>query len=95
MVIGPKSGTYALILSSASYARIQIGYLGRMQVERGYYFHLGSESGPYGLRAQIAHHQRLSTRARCRIGYLRAHTRLRSAGYPSRRYTLFDQSAMC
>jgi Uri superfamily endonuclease len=46
MVIEPKPGTYALILSCTSNARIKIGLLGAMQLQRGYYVYLGSALGP-------------------------------------------------
>jgi Uri superfamily endonuclease len=54
MVIEPKPGTYVLILSCASNAHIQIGCLGIMQLQRGYYVYVGSSLGPRGLRARIA-----------------------------------------
>jgi Uri superfamily endonuclease len=81
MVIEAKPGTYALILSCASDARIQVGRLGTMQLQRGYYVYLGSALGPGGLRARIAHHQKLSTRPHWHIDYLRAHTRLHSVWF--------------
>ncbi|MGD1103787.1 MAG: DUF123 domain-containing protein [Terriglobia bacterium] len=65
-------------LSCASNARIQIGRRGTMQLQRGYYVYLGSALGPGGLRARIAHHQKLSTRPHWHIDYLRAHSRLHS-----------------
>jgi Uri superfamily endonuclease len=77
-VIQPKPGTYALILSCASTARIQIGRLGTMQLQRGYYVYLGSALGPGGLRARLAHHLKVSLRPHWHIDYLRAHTRLHS-----------------
>jgi Uri superfamily endonuclease len=88
MVIEPKPGTYALILSCASNARIQAGRLGTMQLQRGYYVYLGSALGPGGLRARIAHHQKLSARPHWHIDYLRAHTRLHSVwiNYDGRRH---------
>ena len=88
MVIDPKPGTYALILYCAGNARIQIGRLGTMQLQRGYYVYLGSAFGPGGLRARIAHQQKLSSRPHWHIDYLRAHTRLHSAWlvYDGRRH---------
>lgn len=88
MVIGPKPGTYALILSCASKARIQVGRLGIMQLQHGYYVYLGSALGPGGLRARIAHHQKLSTRPHWHIDHLRAHTRILSVwlNYDGRRH---------
>ncbi len=78
MVVEPKPGTYALVLSCASNARIQIGRLGTVQLQRGYYVYLGSALGHGGLRARIAHHQKPATRPHWHIDYLRAHTRLHS-----------------
>ena len=75
IIIEPKPGTYTLILSCASDARIQVGRLGTMQLQRGYYVYLGSALGPGGLRARIAHHQKLSLRPHWHIDYLRAHCR--------------------
>jgi len=78
MIIEPKPGTYALVLSCASTARIQVGRLGMMQLQRGYYVYLGSALGPGGLHARIAHHQKLARRPHWHIDYLRAYTRLQS-----------------
>ena len=88
MVIEPKPGTYALILSCASNAHIRIGRLGTMQLQHGYYVYLGSALGSGGLRARIAHHQKLSTQPHWHIDYLRAHTRLHSVWfrYDARRH---------
>ena len=60
MVLEPKPGTYALILSCSTDFGIQIGRLGTMRLQPGYYVYLGSALGPGGLRARIAHHQKLS-----------------------------------
>jgi hypothetical protein len=45
MVIEPKPGIYTLLLSCASNARIQVGRLGTMQLQRGFYVYLGSALG--------------------------------------------------
>jgi len=50
MVIEPKLGTYALILSCGTNARIQIGHLGMMELQRGYYVYLGVR---WGLGASV------------------------------------------
>jgi len=76
MVIEPKPGTYALIVSCESTARIQIGRLGTMQLQGGYYVYLGSALGRGGLRARIAHHQKPSSRPHWHIDYLRVHTQI-------------------
>ena len=78
MVIEPRRGTYTLILSCERNARIQIGRLGKMQLQPGYYVYVGSALGAAGLRARIAHHQKLTSRPHWHIDYLRPHTRLHS-----------------
>jgi Uri superfamily endonuclease len=78
IVIEPKPGTYALILSCASNARLQIGRLGIIQLQCGYYVYVGSALGAGGLRSRITHHQKLSAQPHWHIDYLRAHTRLHS-----------------
>jgi Uri superfamily endonuclease len=60
MVLEPKPGTYALILSCSTNIRVQIGRLGTMLLQPGYYVYLGSALGSGGLRARIAHHQKPS-----------------------------------
>lgn len=88
MVVESKPGTYALILFCASHTRIQIGHLGTIRLERGYYVYVGSALGPGGLRARIAHHQRRSPRPHWHIDYLRSHTRSHSLwlSYDRRRH---------
>ena len=76
IIIEPKPGTYALVLSCRTNARIQVGRLGTMRLQRGYYVYLGSALGAGGLRARIAHHQKRSTRPHWHIDYLRAHTQI-------------------
>ena len=45
IIIEPKPGTYTLILSCASDARIQVGRLGTMQLQRGITFTWGARWG--------------------------------------------------
>jgi Uri superfamily endonuclease len=78
MVIEPKPGTYALVLFCETNTRIQIGRLGMMQLQRGYYVYVGSALAPGGLRARITHHQQLTIRPHWHIDYLQAQTRLHS-----------------
>jgi Uri superfamily endonuclease len=76
MVLDLKPGTYALILSCVSNARIQIGCQGTLELRPGYYVYLGSALGHGGLRARIAHHQKLSLRPHWHIDYLRTHSQI-------------------
>ena len=88
IVIGLRAGTSALILSCVRNARIHIGRLGKMQLQTGYYVYIGSALGPGGLRARVAHHQKLTSRLLWHIDYLRAHTRIHSVwlNYDGRRH---------
>jgi Uri superfamily endonuclease len=45
MVLEPKPGTYALILSCSTDFGIQIGRLGTMRMQPGFYVYLGSGLG--------------------------------------------------
>ena len=76
MPLEPKPATYALILSCSADNGIQIGLLGTIRLQPGYYVYLGSALGPGGLRARIGHHQKPSTRPHWHIDYLRAHSRV-------------------
>ena len=74
--VKPEPGTYALILLSTKQGVIRIGRLGRLRLQPGFYVYVGSALGPGGVRARVAHHQRVSPRPRWHIDYLRARTRL-------------------
>ncbi len=67
-----KPGTYALVLVSAAARTIQVGKLGELAVEPGFYVYVGSAAGPGGLRARVARHLRDSKRIHWHIDYLRS-----------------------
>jgi Uri superfamily endonuclease len=69
------SGSYAIVLYSGSACRIQVGRLGPLDVEPGYYIYLGSAFGPGGVKARVGRHWRGSGRKRWHVDYLRAVTR--------------------
>jgi Uri superfamily endonuclease len=71
-----EPGTYALVLASATARTIQIGKLGDLVVEPGFYVYVGSATGPGGLRARVARHLRESKRIHWHIDYLRGVTSL-------------------
>src|SRR5208337_1419018 len=68
-----KGGAYALILFCSQEGPVQIGKLGQLQLRRGFYVYVGSAVGPGGVRARVAHHQKLSPRPHWHIDYLRPH----------------------
>jgi len=76
-----RPGTYVLVLSSRSTDLIQIGRLGALQLQSGFYVYVGSALGPGGVRARLAHHLKLSPRLHWHIDYLRAHTRVEEICY--------------
>src|SRR4029450_6767805 len=55
---------------------VQIGRLGPLAVQRGFYVSIGSAFGPDGVRARVAHHGRPAPRPHWHLDYLRAVTEL-------------------
>ncbi len=76
-------GTYALVLGAPAATRLHIGRLGVLQLRPGRYIYVGSAFGPGGLRARIAHLQRIARRPHWHIDYLRRYARLEGVWYVS------------
>lgn len=74
-------GTYVLVLAASSKALLQIGRLGRLQVNPGFYVYIGSAFGPGGLKARVSHHKKISIRPYWHIDYLRTVTRIEEIWY--------------
>jgi len=70
-----------MVLSSRSTYLIQIGRLGALQLQSGFYVYVGSALGPGGVHARLAHHRKLSLRPHWHIDYLRAHTKVEEICY--------------
>jgi Uri superfamily endonuclease len=68
-----EPGTYALILQSASKARVQIGRWRQIGLELGYYIYVGSAFGPGGVRARVLRHCCEAKVKHWHIDYLREH----------------------
>jgi Uri superfamily endonuclease len=64
-------GTYALLLRSDTPVVIQVGSLGQLVVEPGFYLYIGSALGPGGLRGRLGHHLKPVTRPHWHVDYLR------------------------
>ena len=56
--IDKRPGTYALILRASTAQTIQIGRLGDLVMQPGYYIYVGSAFGPGGLAARVGRHLR-------------------------------------
>lgn len=74
-------GTYALIMICTDEQQVEIGKLGRLNINPGCYVYVGSAFGPGGLNARIAHHAKISVRPYWHIDYLRPMLDLRGVCY--------------
>lgn len=70
-MIRAESGIYALIMNSQKPMKVQIGKLGSLQIQPGYYVYVGSAFGPGGLQARINHHLKGGARKHWHLDYLR------------------------
>ncbi|MGD8867014.1 MAG: GIY-YIG nuclease family protein [Gemmatimonadales bacterium] len=66
-------GTYLLVVRSTDRRSVEVGRLGVLHLEPGYYAYAGSALGPGGLGARVGRHLRGRGRAHWHIDYLRAH----------------------
>ena len=66
----PCPGTYALVLRARRKKRLNIGKLGILNLQPGYYVYVGSAFGPGGLKARIGHHRNKSSQNHWHIDYL-------------------------
>lgn len=71
-----KTGTYILILENLSTQSIQIGKLGILTVNPGFYVYVGSAFGPGGIPARSARHKNRQKRLHWHIDYLRKNSEL-------------------
>lgn len=76
-----KPGTYALLMHAAGGGSLEIGRLGRLRLQRGFYVYVGSAFGPGGLPARLRHHLKPVCRPHWHIDYLRPATRLVEVWY--------------
>jgi len=74
-------GTYALWLMIIERLTLRVGRLGELFLPPGYCVYVGSALGPGGLRARVAHHNRIAVRPHWHIDYLRRHTPLTEVWY--------------
>ena len=77
----PLPGTYTLVMFAARGHLIQVGRLGRLPLERGYYAYVGSAFGPGGIKARVRHHLRTAASPHWHIDYLRPFVDMRAVWY--------------
>ncbi len=79
--IASGSGAYILWLQANGAAAVQVGKLGCLQMQSGWYCYIGSAMGPGGVAARVGHHCRIARKPRWHIDYLRAECHLRAVWY--------------
>lgn len=67
-----ETGTYALVLESRSWQKVQIGRWREIEIQPGYYVYIGSAFGPGGVQARVARHFRTDKKQHWHIDFLRA-----------------------
>jgi Uri superfamily endonuclease len=94
--VGPtEPGTYILLLRCTVRRSLEVGRLGVLHLEPGYYAYVGSALGPGGLEARLGRHLGGSGRTHWHIDYLRAHAKPIEAWYcrgASRREHLWSEA---
>lgn len=68
-----RTGTYALVFTSDKTRAVEIGKIGTLKVQPGYYIYIGSAFGPGGIKSRIGHHLRQQPRAHWHVDYLKPH----------------------
>lgn len=81
MEIPASGGCYVLVLRAPAAGLVQVGRLGTVSLEVGFYLYVGSAFGPGGLRARVARHMRGPGRLHWHVDYLRRRLPLREAWF--------------
>ncbi len=71
-----RTGTYALVFTCNKTRAVEIGKLGTLNVQPGYYIYIGSAFGPGGIKGRVGHHLRQQPRAHWHVDYLKPHCSL-------------------
>lgn len=79
--LGRAPGTYALILENVNPARLEVGRLGSIDLQRGFYVYVGSALGPGGLAARVGRHLDPTRSVRWHIDYLKRKARIVEVWY--------------
>lgn len=76
-----RSGAYVLVLRLERAERIEVGRLGEIPFEAGWYLYAGSARGPGGLAGRLGRHFRDERRTHWHVDHLRERARLVEAWY--------------
>lgn len=69
-----QKGTYVLILQARATKQVNVGRLGKIELQPGYYLYVGSAFGSGGLKARLDHHLKRVLKPHWHIDYLRRYT---------------------
>lgn len=69
-------GSYALLFHCDDTVDIDVGALGQLNLQPGFYVYVGSAFGTGGVAARVTHHCQISQRPHWHLDYLRPHLRL-------------------
>ena len=70
MEIPGEKGVYTLLIKIGEKIEADVGALGRVKLDEGYYLYVGSALGPGGLKARISRHFRKSKKLKWHIDFL-------------------------
>jgi Uri superfamily endonuclease len=76
-----SAGTYILTLKARQATRIQVGHLGVLDIQPGWYLYVGSAFGPGGLRGRLKHHLHSTASPRWHVDYLRREIPIQAVWY--------------
>ncbi len=77
----PNPGTYALIFHLDHPVSCEVGSLGTISLNEGFYIYVGSAFGPGGVKARTDHHRHISQRPHWHLDYLRPQMELLEIWY--------------
>lgn len=66
-----EQGTYIVVAEASGAFRCQVGKLGWLEGNKGYYLYIGSALGTGGIQARVSHHLRISEKPHWHFDYLR------------------------
>jgi len=66
-----EKGTYIIVTEAKHAFSCQVGKLGKLTGQAGFYFYVGSALGSGGIKARVNHHLKISHRPRWHFDYLR------------------------
>lgn len=66
-----EKGTYIVVTEARHAFSCQVGKLGKLAGDKGYYLYVGSALGSGGIKSRVNHHLRISDNPRWHFDYLR------------------------